>query len=112
MTTHDQVVQKSADEIETTLRQLADSNGLKVSSCNWSLGKGVGHATHHRLDVCANYQTFKIYFTDPELLDYSNPTRQFGTETRLHDLIGEFQENPWAIPYFEPLKRLASHVRP
>jgi hypothetical protein len=98
--------------IEKRIKQYVEERQFPPCTCTWNLSQGWTNAGPHRLDVCIKDGTFKVYFTDNELVSYCEDHDCAATDMRLHQLVDELGEDDMESPTAYTVKRLAHGIRP
>ncbi|MDF3035088.1 MAG: hypothetical protein K0S28_362 [Paucimonas sp.] len=98
--------------IEKRIKQYVEEKRFPPCTCTWNLSQGWTNVGPHRLDVFIKDGTFKVYFTDNELVTYCEDHDCEATDMRLHQLIDDLGEDDMESPTAYTVKRLAHGIRP
>lgn len=91
--------QAGADAIAARAVALGSEHGIAVVKCTWDLGQDVALQHAHRLDLCTDTRTVRLYFPDIELTTTGNEARCKRTEERLRSAVAQLQALPPAPTY-------------
>jgi hypothetical protein len=78
-----------AETISARAREIGTENGVTITDCIWDIGQSVELQHAHRLDICTDGKSVRLYFPDLELSTSGDNGRQKRTENRLRDAIAQ-----------------------
>jgi hypothetical protein len=78
-----------AEAISAKAKEIGAEYGVVISECTWDIGKDFSLQHAHRLDICTEAKTVRLYFPDLELTTSGNDGRAERCEDRLRRAISQ-----------------------